>query len=207
MLYECFQGVFAQKPSAKQPSFSIRRAVRNKGNRAIFILYDLSIGESMTPIYRLLVDLALKEALGGETNGRTHLFLDELKLLPKITHLEDALNFGRSKRVSVVAGLQSIGQIFEAYGHDTGKVILGGFSSLFAFHTPDYESRQYISQLFGPNITAYRYHNASEQPIDRERDGHTVEEWQLQQLKSGHAVVGLASQAEPFPFHFELDPF
>ena len=96
MLYDCFQGVFCQKPSPTQPSFSIRKAIRQKGGRNIFLLYDLALGEVMTPMYRLLVDLALKEALSTEANGHTHLFLDELKLLPKVTHLEDALNFGRS---------------------------------------------------------------------------------------------------------------
>ena len=207
MLYDCFQGVFAREPDTCHPSFSIRQAVRQKGNKAIFILYDLSIGETMTPIYRLLVDLALKESLGGSTNGRTHIFLDELKLLPKITHLEDALNFGRSKRVSVTAGLQSIGQIYEAYGKEAGQVILGGFGNVIAFRMPDYESREYVSKLFGPNVMSYRYYNLSNTPIDKERQGFTVEQWDLQNLKPGQAVVGLASQATPFSFCFEKDCF
>ena len=96
MIYDCFQGIFCRKPSGVSPSFSIRHAIREKGGRTIFILYDLSLGETMTPIYRLLVDLALKEALSTQSNGHTHIFLDELKLLPKITHLADDLNFGRS---------------------------------------------------------------------------------------------------------------
>ena len=165
----------------------------------------MSLGETMIPIYRLLVDLALKEALGTNSNGHTHIFLDELKLLPKVTHLEDALNFGRSKRVSVVAGLQSVGQIYSTYGKDTGHVILGGFGSVIALKTNDFDSREYISQLFGPNLIAYRYENGSNTPIDRERDGRTVEHWHIQNLQIGHAIVGLASQSEPFLFFFEED--
>lgn len=207
MLYDCFQGVFCQKPSPTQPSFSIRKAIRQKGGRNIFLLYDLALGEVMTPMYRLLVDLALKEALSTEANGHTHLFLDELKLLPKVTHLEDALNFGRSKRVSVVAGLQSVGQIYATYGQEAGQVILGGFGSVIALNTGDYASRDYVTRLFGPNVTAYRYENGSHTPIDRERDGFSVEHWHIQQLPPGHAVVGLASQAEPFYFYFEKDPY
>lgn len=208
MLYDCFQGVFVRKPAVPEQSFSIRKAIRHKGGRAIYILYDLSLGETMIPIYRLLVDLALKEALSESANGHTHIFLDELKLLPKVTHLEDALNFGRSKRVSVVAGLQSVGQIFSLYGKDAGQVILGGFGSVIAMRTSDYESREYISQLFGPNISAYRYQNESNRPIDRERNGRTVEHWHLQALqKPGQAVIGLASQASPFSFYFSEDMF
>ena len=158
-------------------------------------------------MYRLLVDLALKEALSTEANGHTHVFLDELKLLPKVTHLEDALNFGRSKQVSVVAGLQSVGQIYATYGQEAGQVILGGFGSVIALNTGDYASRDYVTRLFGPNVTAYRYENGSHTPIDRERDGFSVEHWHIQQLQPGHAVVGLVSQAEPFLFFFEKDPY
>ena len=208
MIYDCFQGIFNQKPSADEPSFSIRKAVRAKGGRAIFILYDLSIGESMTPVYRLLVDLALKEALGESSNGHTHIFLDELKLLPKVTHLEDALNFGRSKKVSVVAGIQNVGQIYSIYGKELGQVILGGFGTTMVFKTSDYESREYISQLYGANVSSYRYYTESNEPVDNVRDGKTVEQWHLQNLQfPGQAIVGLASQETPFLFHFEEDCF
>lgn len=207
MIYDCFQGVFCQRPTTAQPSFSMRRAIRQKGGRTIFLLYDLSLGETITPIYRLLVDLALKESLSGDANGHTHLFLDELKLLPKVTHLQDALNFGRSKQVSVVAGLQSVGQIYTAYGKDTGQVILGGFGSVIALNTGDHESRDYISHRFGPNVTAYRYETGSHASLDRERDGFAVEHWHIQRLKPGQAVVGLASQSAPFLFYFEENQF
>ncbi|MCD7750032.1 MAG: type IV secretion system DNA-binding domain-containing protein, partial [Oscillospiraceae bacterium] len=205
MLSDCFQGIFCQRGTPSR-TFSIRKAIRQKGGRTIFILYDMSLGETLVPIYRLLVDLALKEALSTHANGHTHIFLDELKLLPKITHLEDALNFGRSKRVSVVAGLQSVGQIYSIYGEEAGQVILGGFGSVIALKTADYKSREYISQLFGPNLTAYRYYNGSNSPIDRERDGHAVEHWHIQKLGPGQGIVGLVSQPEPFFFFFEKDP-
>ena len=202
MLYDCFQGESPNK------SFSIRKAIRNKSGKAIYILYDLSIGETMTPIYRLLIDLALKEALSESANGHTHIFLDELKLLPKVSHLEDALNFGRSKKVSVIAGLQSVGQIYSLYGKEAGQVILGGFGSVIALKSSDYESREYISQLYGSNIYAYRYHSESNNPIDREREGHTLEHWHLQSLKyPGQAYVSLASQSYPFMFYFGEDKF
>ena len=205
MLYDCFQGIFCKSPTAAQPSFSIRHAVREKKGRTIFILYDMALGETMTPIYRLLVDLALKEALSTSSNGHTHIFLDELKLLPKVTHLEDALNFGRSKHVSVVAGLQNVGQITSTYGEETGRNILGGFGSVIAMKSNDYESREFVSKRFGPNLVAYRYENRSSSPIDRERDGMVVEHWHIQNLDTGHAVVGLASQKAPFFFYFEED--
>ena len=207
LIYECFQGNFAARAMPGQRYFSMRRAIREKGGRRIFVLYDLSLGETLTPVYRVLVDLALKEALGTTvaSPGRTHVFLDELKLVPRLQHLEDALNFGRSKRVSVVAGLQSVGQINAAYGEHVGRDILSGFGSVFAFRMNDAASRAWVSGLYGSNVQSYRYQNAGNRQFDREREGKTVEEWDLMNLKVGEAVVGLASQPTPFKFRFVKD--
>lgn len=205
MVYECFQGVFARKP--KGNSFSIRKAVRKKMNRALFLEYDLSVGEVLTPMYRLLVDLALKEALSENASGRVHFYLDELKLLPKVSHLQDALNFGRSKHVSVIAGIQNIDQLYTGYGESVAKEILQGFSTMFAFKATDHTTRDYVSQRFGPNVVSYRYHTHGHQPVDNVREGFTVEHWHQQNLALGQAVIGLASQAEPFMFTFNKDPF
>ena len=205
MIYDCFQGVFAEE-SPNNEYFSIRKAVRQKQNRAIFVEYDMSVGESMTPMYRLLIDLALKEALSEFANGRVHLFLDELKLLPKLSHLQDALNFGRSKKVSVIAGIQNVNQLYSSYGESGAKEILEGFGTVFAFKANDHATREYISHRYGPNLIAYRYYTAGNQPVDRDREGYTVEEWHQRVLPVGRAVVGLASQDQPFLFQFEPDP-
>ena len=111
MLYDLFIGVF--NDNDMHGRFSMRDSVRKKQGRAIFIEYDLMTGETLTPIYRLLVDLALKEALGRSDSegGNVYMILDELKLLPKLKHMDYALNIGRGKGVKVIAGLQSINQL------------------------------------------------------------------------------------------------
>lgn len=202
MLYDCFLGVFADDDSHGR--FSMRKAVRAKGGRAIFIEYDLAVGEAMTPIYRLLIDLALKEALGRSESekGNVYMVLDELKLLPKLNHLDDALNFGRSMGVKVIAGLQSINQLYDIYGKEKGLVIAGGFASLFCFHTSDNASREYVTELFGENVVGYQYMGIDHLIEKRERDGHTVETWDQLRLKQGQAVVGLADEESPFIFQF-----
>ena len=87
-----------------------------------------------------------------------------------------------------------------------GRDILAGFGSVFAFHLNDAASREYITALYGQNLVAYRYENAGGQTLDREREGHTVEDWDMMALGPGQAVVSLASQAFPFRFSFEKDP-
>lgn len=202
MLYQLFIGVFKQDMA----DFSIRNSVRSKGGKAIFIEYDLMTGETLTPIYRMLVDMALKEALGRSDNekGNVYLILDELKLLPKLKHMDDALNFGRSMGVKVVAGIQSINQLYDIYGENKGKVLVGGFSTVFAFHTSDYNSREYISQLFGRNVVEYKYKRLTGSVDPKEREGFTVESWDQTCLESGDAIIGLADVEEPFRFCFEL---
>lgn len=202
MLYDCFMGVFAEDD--KKGRFSMRNTVRRKKGRAVFVEYDLTVGESMVPIYRLLIDLALKEALGrSETEkGNVYMILDELKLLPRLQHLDDALNFGRSMGVKVIAGLQSINQLYDIYGREKGLVIAGGFGSVFAFRTSDYASREYVSELFGENVVGYQYQGIDRLYNVREREGHTVESWHQTMLQQGQAVVGLADETTPFLFQF-----
>ena len=207
MLADCFQGIFNRK-AALEDSFSIRQAVRKKGNRTLFIEYDMALGHVLTPMYRLLVDLALKEALSTQAGpGRTYLVLDELKLLPRLTHLQDALNYGRSHQVAVIGGIQNVEQLYVNYGEHQAREILEGFGSLIALKTNDHASRDYISKRFGYNAIGYRYDNVSGSPLDREREGYVVEHRHQQKRKRGQAVVGLASQAEPFLFQFDQDRF
>ena len=74
---------------AKQGAFSIRNFIRNKGARTLFVEYDLSIGSTLTPVYRLLFDLALKEAIGRtKSEGNVYFVFDEFKLLPNLRHIE-----------------------------------------------------------------------------------------------------------------------
>ena len=47
----------------KKGTLSLRQLVRAKGGRCVFIEYDLGIGSMLAPIYSLMFDLAIKEAL------------------------------------------------------------------------------------------------------------------------------------------------
>lgn len=203
MVYSAFAGAFSEAPTNN--SFSMREAVRSRGGKAIFVEYDLSKGSVLAPIYRLLIDIALKEALGRTSTSRGHVWfiLDELKLLPHCMHLEDGLNLGRSMGISIVAGMQSVNQMYELYGREGGQVICGAFSNIFALPLADYESRNYVRELFGKNMYYYYPHsrNTTEQrPMIRE--GYTVEDWILNELVQGQSVVGLNGY-RPFLFLFD----
>lgn len=202
MLNDYFIGVFARKaPGGRE--FSMRQSIRKKGNQKIFIEYDLTVGETLTPMYRLLIDLALKEALGrSRSAGDVYMIIDEFKLLPRLQHIDDALNFGRSLGIKVVAGIQNITQLYDIYGESRGAVIASGFSNLFAFRTIDAESRDYVSKVFGRNYYSMSYFNSAGEFVDENREGHSVEDWELMDLEIGQAVIGLANY-RPFYFSFK----
>lgn len=198
VIRKIFIGSFAQ-----DGRFSVRNFVRQKGGKTLFIEYDLSVGDTLTPIYRLLFDLALKEAMGrSKTEGNVYLVCDEFKLLPNLQHIEDGVNFGRSLGVKVLAGIQSIEQLYEIYGESKGRNIASGFSSVYAFKSNDPVTREYLSNLYGKNIVLEQYKGSNNTLIEEKREGKTVEDWILNELEIGQAVVGLPFK-QPFIFKFD----
>ena len=188
---------------AEHGLFSMREFVRNKGGRTLFIEYDMAIGKVLSPIYSVLFDLALKEALGRQSsNGNVYLFCDEFRLFPLIQHIDDGVNFGRSLGVKIFAGLQSIEQLYEVYKKERGRNIAAGFSSVYAFKANDTSTRNFVKELFGKNITLEKYTNLDKNFESNRREGYTVEDWDLLSLKVGEAVVGLPFQ-KPFKMYFK----
>lgn len=196
---DIFTGVFADVGD-----FSMRKFIRGKGGRTAFIEYDLAIGDVLSPIYTLLFDLALKEALGRTaTQGNVYLIVDELKLLPNLRHLEDGINFGRSLGVKILAGLQSIDQLNANYDNEMkAKNAVSGFSSVFAFMQNDKSTREYVSGLMGRNMIFETFQERGGITRYEKREGYTVEDWDIIDLGVGDAVVKLPSH-KPFRFHFD----
>ena len=197
-----FIGIFGKRDPHGQ-GISMRKQVRDKCGQVVFIEYDISIGEKLGPVYRTLIDLALKEALGQseEHKGNIYFFIDEFKLLPNLRHIDDALNFGRSLGVKIVAGIQNVHQIYDIYQTERGKALFAGFMNCFAFSTPDAETRAYVSQRLGPNYNSTHFHIGGEPQIVQ-REGRVVEEWHLLNLKIGQACVDIVG-VPPFMFRFE----
>ncbi len=186
--------------------FSVRNFVRKRGGRTLFIEYDLAVGDTLAPVYSILMDLALKETLSrssSDTPGNVYIILDELKLLPYLRHLENGINFGRSMGLRIIAGLQSIDQLHSVYKDNTAAAdnIISGFSSVIAFRPSDSATRSYISKLHGRKIILEQYEQLNGQLKDIRSDGNIVEDWDILNLVRGEAVIGLAGTA-PFTFKF-----
>lgn len=190
---------------AKPGNLSMREIVKNKGGRVAFVEYDLSIGTMLTPIYRLLFDLAIKEALSRKSNeGNVYFVIDEFRLLPHLQHVDDGVNFGRSLGAKFILGVQNVEQIYHAYGKELGRSILSGFSTRICFRLNDGETRNYVKELFGTNEKMITYqskvgHKGIQEDL---RQANVVEDWDLSKLGLGEAIIGYAEH-DPFIFGFQ----
>lgn len=197
-VYKIFSGAFG-----KSGDFSIRETVTKKGGKAIFLEYDLSSGNILEPVYTVLLDLAMKEVLGrSKTDGNVYFILDEFPLIPKLNYMDNALNFGRSLGVKVIAGIQNIGQVKHRYGDSLAYSILSGFGSIFAFRLFDEESRSFVSQRHGAakRFISFVSTNIHKGTQDLLVDGKVIEDWDITKLNVGEAIVSFP-QGEPFLFY------
>lgn len=200
LVREIFIGNFA-----KTGTLSLKNLVREKGGIRVFVEYDLSIGKMLTPAYSLMFDMAIKEALGrSRSEGNVYFIVDEFKLLPNLSHIDDAVNFGRSLGIKFMIGVQNVEQIYDNYGEERARSILSGFSTNICFRVNDAKSREYIQGLFGKNqkVESYIPTNQSRGMVEAQREANVVEDWDVLRLKTGEAIIGLPG-CEPFVFQFD----
>ena len=196
-LNDCFTGEFS-----KRGDFSFGEFIRNAGGRTLYIEYDMSIGETLCPMYKMFFDIVLREAMGTRsTGGKVYVILDEIRLLPKLRHLNDALNFGASKGIRLIAGCQSVAQLEEAYGKSGKNSTVAGFGSLISFYPNDAASSEYVRSAFGKNMYAELINDngvIKSEPKER----YVIEDWELKELGLGEAIVRL-NGGLPFKFKFD----
>jgi len=189
----------------KEGTLSIRKSIRAKGGRIIFVEYDLGIGGLLTPIYQLLMDMAIKEALSRKkSEGNVWFIIDEFRLIPNLQHVDDGVNFGRSLGAKFIVGVQNIEQVFDAYGEARAHSILSGLLTTVAFHVNDAASRDFIQGLFGRNRKkeVYMASVQSRGIVEQVRDANVVEDWDISNMQVGEAIIGMPGY-EPFLFKFD----
>jgi type IV secretory pathway TraG/TraD family ATPase VirD4 len=200
MLNKSFSGVFG-----RHGDFSVRDFIRRRERgRALFIEYDIAMGSRLLPVYRVLMDMAIKEALSlgrRGSAGNVYFVLDEFALLPQLEHISNGINFGRDLGLKFMAGTQNVNQILGAYGHEKGGSILSGFGTVLALRLMDNSSRDLVRQRFGANrkqITTYA-------PVRSEGVqqilvmGNVIEDWDFSDLQRGQCIVALP-EGPPYLF-------
>lgn len=182
--------------------FSIREIISKGQSSIVFVEYDIREGFLLAPIYKTIMDFAIKEALSrNNSNRKVFFFIDEFRLLPKLEYMDSGVNFGRSLGLKFIVGIQNILQIDEVYGKALARSILSGFVSSVNFRTTDIETREYIKSLFGKRI--YLVENLSRTGgQSRERDDVIMDD-DILKLHIGQAIVSLPTLSKnPILFQF-----
>ena len=191
----------------KRGDFSVREFVRNKGGKILFIEYDLSIGKVLTPIYKALIDLAIKESLSRDkSEGNVFFVIDEFKLLPNLYHIDNGVNFGRSLGAKFIVAMQNIQQIIDGYGYEKAYSILSAFGTSIAFRVTDKATKEFIQNLYGMNRKRFVFKGTSYSEGNKEQVTYSnvIEDWDILDLKVGEAIISVADyDSAPMKFKFK----
>ena len=198
VLIDIFRGKFAEVGN-----FSIREFVRAKGGKFLFIEYDLSQGHVLAPIYKVMIDIAIKESLCRErSRGNVFFIIDEFRLLPKLELMDAGVNLGRSLGAKFIVGIQNLKQIESIYGEAEAKSILSGFVTNINFRTTDIETRNYIKSLSGDQI--YEYDIMSLSGGTQREKSTVITDEDILKLRVGEAIINIpVLDKNPIKFQFK----
>lgn len=203
VIQESFRSSFGQAGD-----FSIRKFLRAKGGHSLFLEFDIASGSMLSPIYKAMLDVAMKEAMSRTRSaGRVFFVLDEFALLPELTHLSNGLNFGRSLGLRFIVGTQNVKQVQHMYGEWLAASVLSSFGSVFAFRLYDGDSRSFVQDRFGQTRKLTRFDSVVRNKGMSEEisDGHVVEDWDLSSLPVGRCIAAIPEHP-PVRFTFRYTP-
>jgi type IV secretion system protein VirD4 len=99
-------------------------------------------------LYREILSVA--DEHGGKLPKRVMMFLDEIGTIPKIESAEMMFSASRSRRVSIVAIIQSFAQLEKNYGKEGSAIIIDNCQdTVFGGFAPNSESAQILSKAMG----------------------------------------------------------
>ena len=68
--------------------------------------------------------LAVADETGGKLKNRVMFYLDEIGTIPKIDSAKMMFSAGRSRRIRIVAIIQSLAQLEKNYGKEGASIII-----------------------------------------------------------------------------------
>lgn len=144
-------------------------------------------------LYREILTVA--DEKGGTLDKRVMFYMDEVGTLPKIDGLEMIFSASRSRKVSIVAIIQSLAQFEKTYGKEGAEIIVDNCQcTLFGAFAPNSKTAEEMSRNLGKQTvlsgTVTRSSGnvgGSRQLQMIERSLMTVDE--LKSMPNGHFIV------------------
>lgn len=145
-------------------------------------------------LYREMLTVA--DEKGGQLDKRVMIYADEIGTLPKIDGLEMIFSASRSRRISIVAIIQSLAQFEKTYGKEGAEIIVDNCQcTLFGSFAPNSRTAEVMSKNLGSQTvlsgtvskTSGEKGNTNRTMQMIERPLMTVDE--LKSMPKGHFVV------------------
>ncbi len=139
--------------------------------------------------------LTVADEKGGQLNKRVMIYGDEIGTLPKIEGLEMMFSASRSRKISIVAIIQSLAQFEKTYGKEGAEIIVDNCQcTLFGAFAPNSKTAEVMSQNLGKQtvlsgtVTRSSGNGGTNRQLQMiERPLMTVDE--LKSMPKGHFVV------------------
>ena len=94
--------------------------------------------------------LAVADETGGKLNNRVMFYLDEIGTIPKIDSAEMMFSAGRSRKISIIAIIQSLAQLEKNYGKEGSSIIIDNCQlTVFGGFAPNSETAEVMSKNLG----------------------------------------------------------
>lgn len=144
-------------------------------------------------LYREMLTVA--DEKGGQLDKRVMIYADEIGTLPKIEGLEMMFSASRSRKISIVAIIQSLAQFEKTYGKEGAEIIVDNCQcTLFGSFAPNSKTAEVMSKNLGSqtvlsgSISKTAGRDGSNRTLQMiERPLMTVDE--LKSMPKGHFVV------------------
>jgi type IV secretory pathway TraG/TraD family ATPase VirD4 len=133
-------------------TFSVRQWVRDESNDGwLFLTYKDEQLAMLRSLVTTWIEIAVIEGLSLSENSSRRLFyvMDELDTLGKMSALRDGVTKLRKYGGVVVAGLQTIAQLRDTWGHDGAQTLLSCFSTKIIYRAGDNETAKYFEGELG----------------------------------------------------------
>lgn len=140
--------------------------------------------------------------IGIDQDRKMWFVMDELASLGKLPSLSTIMSEGRKYGACILAGLQSLNQIYSNYGQYEGSTIFGQFGTMFFFHNKEALIGKMISEICGTETMTKQQKNTSfgvnsyrdgQSYTEQEKCKYLVEYSDLVKLTTGECYVILPS--------------
>ena len=136
--------------------------------------------------------LVIADENGGKLKNRVMFFMDEMGTFPKIDGIEAMFSAGRSRKISIVAVIQSFAQLEKNYGKQGMEIITDNTQlTVFGGFAPNSQSAEVLSKSLGEqNVLSGSVSNGREKSQSLQMIGRplmTVDE--LKSMPKGQFII------------------